>query len=152
VTVKGLREEYIEGAPAAMRVLLRGVANRRTAETKLNMSSSRSHSIFTISTHIKEFTPGGDDVIKIGKLNLVDLAGSENVSRAGSRDGRAREAGNINQSLLTLGRVINALVETGVHVPYRRAPFVLAAVFHAHAFLTWKPSCFKLLRHVGTAS
>lgn len=129
VTVQGLREEYIEGAAAAMGVLFRGVANRRTAETKLNVSSSRSHSIFTISTHIKEFTPGGDDVIKIGKLNLVDLAGSENVNRAGSRDGRAREAGNINQSLLTLGRVINALVDTGVHVPYRCAPLVTEGFF-----------------------
>lgn len=32
---------------------------------------------------------------------------------------RAREAGEINKSLLTLGRVINALVEHSVHVPYR---------------------------------
>jgi hypothetical protein len=37
--------------------------------------------------------------------------------RSGAKDGRAREAGNINQSLLTLGRVITALVENGVHVP-----------------------------------
>lgn len=33
--------------------------------------------------------------------------------------GRAREAGEINKSLLTLGRVINALVENSGHVPYR---------------------------------
>ena len=31
--------------------------------------------------------------------------------------GRAREAGEINKSLLTLGRVINALVEHSGHVP-----------------------------------
>ena len=43
----------------------------------------------------------------------VDLAGSENVGRSGAVDKRAREAGNINQSLLTLGRVITALVERG---------------------------------------
>jgi kinesin family member 11 len=121
VVVKGLKEEFIESAGEAMRVLLRGVANRRTAETRLNMASSRSHSIFTISTHVKEATPEGDDLIKIGKLHLVDLAGSENVSRSGARDARAREAGQINQSLLTLGRVINALVDTGMHVPYRCA-------------------------------
>lgn len=36
--------------------------------------------------------------------------------------GRAREAGEINKSLLTLGRVINALVEHSVHVPYRCVP------------------------------
>jgi kinesin family protein 11 len=55
----------------------------------------------------------------VGKLNLVDLAGSENINRSGAKDGRAREAGSINQSLLTLGRVITALVEHSGHVPYR---------------------------------
>ena len=34
-------------------------------------------------------------------------------------DVRAKEAGLINKSLLTLGRVINALVEGSGHVPYR---------------------------------
>jgi hypothetical protein len=64
-------------------VLDRGTAKRRTAETLLNKSSSRSHSVFTITIHMKETTPEGEDVIKIGKLNLVDLAGSENISRCG---------------------------------------------------------------------
>ncbi|KAF2283372.1 hypothetical protein GH714_003589 [Hevea brasiliensis] len=91
----------------------------RTAETLLNKQSSRSHSIFSITIHIKEFTPEGEEMIKCGKLNLVDLAGSENISRSGAREGRAREAGEINKSLLTLGRVINALVEHSGHVPYR---------------------------------
>lgn len=64
-------------------MLDRGTAKRRTAETLLNKSSSRSHSVFTITIHMKETTPEGEDVIKIGKLNLVDLAGSENISRYG---------------------------------------------------------------------
>ena len=51
----------------------------------------------------------------------VDLAGSENIGRSGAVDKRAREAGNINQSLLTLGRVITALVEHAPHIPYRYA-------------------------------
>jgi len=51
----------------------------------------------------------------------VDLAGSECIGRSGAVDRRAREAGNINQSLLTLGRVITALVEHAPHVPYRSA-------------------------------
>lgn len=57
----------------------------------------------------------------MGKLNLVDLAGSENVARSGASGGRAREAGSINQSLLTLGRVISCLVERTPHVPYRES-------------------------------
>ncbi|KAK1309672.1 hypothetical protein QJS10_CPA08g01445 [Acorus calamus] len=67
----------------------------------------------------KEATPEGEELIKCGKLNLVDLAGSENISRSGAREGRAREAGEINKSLLTLGRVITALVEHLGHIPYR---------------------------------
>ncbi|KAI3802173.1 hypothetical protein L1987_30303 [Smallanthus sonchifolius] len=61
----------------------------------------------------------GEEVIRCGKLNLVDLAGSENISRSGAKEGRAREAGEINKSLLTLGRVINTLVERSGHIPYR---------------------------------
>lgn len=122
LVVRGLREEFVETPGQALRLLSRGIAARRTAETRLNAASSRSHSIFTLCTHIKEEAANGDDLIKLGKLNLVDLAGSENVSRSGARDVRAREAGNINQSLLTLGRVINALVDGGQHVPYRCAP------------------------------
>ena len=71
------------------------------------------HNLFSIT-----FTDG-DDMLKIGKLNLVDLAGSENIGRSGAVDKRAREAGQINQSLLTLGRVITCLVDRAPHIPYR---------------------------------
>lgn len=47
---------------------------------------SRSHSIFTITVHIKEAAVGDEELIKCGKLNLVDLAGSENISRSGARE------------------------------------------------------------------
>lgn len=51
----------------------------------------------------------------------MDLAGSENIGRSGADNRRAKEAGMINQSLLTLGRVINALVERSPHIPYRES-------------------------------
>ncbi|XP_042464696.1 kinesin-like protein KIN-5A [Zingiber officinale] len=119
VLVRGLEEEVVYTAGEIYKILDKGSAKRRTAETLLNKQSSRSHSIFSITIHIKEITPEGEEMIKSGKLNLVDLAGSENISRSGARDGRAREAGEINKSLLTLGRVINALVEHSGHIPYR---------------------------------
>ncbi|XP_010553387.1 PREDICTED: kinesin-like protein KIN-5C [Tarenaya hassleriana] len=119
VLVRGLEEEIVTSASEIFTLLERGSAKRRTAETLLNKQSSRSHSLFSITIHIKEATPEGEELIKCGKLNLVDLAGSENISRSGARDGRAREAGEINKSLLTLGRVINALVEHLGHIPYR---------------------------------
>jgi len=58
-------------------------------------------------------------------LLQVDLAGSECIGRSGAVEKRAREAGNINQSLLTLGRVITALVEHAPHVPYRSVQALL---------------------------
>ncbi|CAD5324962.1 unnamed protein product [Arabidopsis thaliana] len=119
VFVRGLEEEIVSTANEIYKILEKGSAKRRTAETLLNKQSSRSHSIFSITIHIKENTPEGEEMIKCGKLNLVDLAGSENISRSGAREGRAREAGEINKSLLTLGRVINALVEHSGHIPYR---------------------------------
>jgi kinesin family member 11 len=52
-------------------LLDRGSAKRRTAETLLNKQSSRSHSVFCITVHIREISPDGEEVIKIGKLYLV---------------------------------------------------------------------------------
>ncbi|XP_076960779.1 kinesin-like protein KIN-5B [Bidens hawaiensis] len=119
VCVRGLEEEAVYSANDIYNLLERGAAKRRTADTLLNKRSSRSHSVFTITVHVKQATVGSEELVKYGKLNLVDLAGSENISRSGARDGRAREAGEINKSLLTLGRVINSLVEHSGHVPYR---------------------------------
>ena len=99
--------------------MAKGSLKRQTAATLMNAHSSRSHTIFSITVHIKENTDDGEELMKIGKLNLVDLAGSENIGRSGAVERRAREAGNINQSLLTLGRVITSLVERAPHIPYR---------------------------------
>ncbi|KAK3226447.1 hypothetical protein Dsin_006309, partial [Dipteronia sinensis] len=119
VVLRGLEEEAVYSANEIYTILERGSSKRRTADTLLNKHSSRSHSVFSITIYIKEAAVGDEDLIKCGKLNLVDLAGSENISRSGAREGRAREAGEINKSLLTLGRVINALVEHSAHIPYR---------------------------------
>ena len=110
VAVKGLEEVSVPNPETIFEHIRRGSAKRRTAETLMNKQSSRSHSVFSVTVHTKESTPDGEDVIRCGKLNLVDLAGSENISRSGAVDKRAREAGEINKSLLTLGRVIAALV------------------------------------------
>ncbi|XP_027862812.1 kinesin-like protein KIF11 isoform X2 [Xiphophorus couchianus] len=121
VVVKGLEEVVVHNKDEVYQILERGAAKRRTASTLMNAYSSRSHSVFSVTIHMKEITLDGEELVKIGKLNLVDLAGSENIGRSGAVDKRAREAGNINQSLLTLGRVITALVEKRPHVPYRES-------------------------------
>ncbi|KAL0078861.1 P-loop containing nucleoside triphosphate hydrolase protein [Phycomyces blakesleeanus] len=125
VRVRGMEESLITNASQGLHILQKGSMYRSIGTTKCNDKSSRSHSVFTLTVRIKETLPGGDEVLKVGKLNLVDLAGSENISRSGAENGRAREAGMINQSLLTLGRVINLLVEHAGHVPYRDSKLTL---------------------------
>lgn len=119
VLIQGLEETAVKDAQDALRLLLKGSHRRQIAATKFNDHSSRSHSVFSITVHTKETSTMGEDLLRVGKMNLVDLAGSENIGRSGAENKRAREAGMINQSLLTLGRVINALVEKGSHIPYR---------------------------------
>jgi kinesin family protein 11 len=48
-------------------------------------------------------------------------AGSEDISRSGATGAAAKEASHINKSLLTLGRVINALASNSPHIPYRES-------------------------------
>lgn len=83
VNVQGLEEIIVKSSADIYTLLDRGSAKRKTAETLLNKQSSRSHSVFCITVHMKETPTEGEDVIKVGKLYLVDLAGSENVGRSG---------------------------------------------------------------------
>lgn len=119
VQVLGLEEVSCSDPTATIGLLQKGVQNRSTAATLCNKNSSRSHSVFTMKIVVKETNAGGEEEVRAGQLNLVDLAGSECVGRSGAKNERAREAGNINQSLLTLGRVITALTEGLSHIPYR---------------------------------
>lgn len=121
VIVGGLEEITVHSKAEIYEILKKGSAKRQTAATLLNAHSSRSHTIFSVTVHIKDNAIDGEELVKIGKLNLVDLAGSENIGRSGAIEKRAREAGNINQSLLTLGRVITSLVDRTPHIPYRES-------------------------------
>lgn len=122
IIVQGLEEIPVHTTGDVYKLLAKGQDKRRTASTLMNAQSSRSHTIFSITVHIRENGMDGEELLKIGKLNLVDLAGSENLSKAGNEKGiRTRETVNINQSLLTLGRVITALVERTPHIPYRES-------------------------------
>ncbi|XP_072752468.1 kinesin-like protein Klp61F isoform X2 [Anoplolepis gracilipes] len=121
VIIHGLEEVIVHNKNEVYKILEKGSEKRQTAATLMNAHSSRSHTVFSITIHIKENNIEGEELLKTGKLNLVDLAGSENIGRSGAVDRRAREAGNINQSLLTLGRVITALVERAPHIPYRES-------------------------------
>lgn len=121
--VQGMEEKHIKTAGEGIKVLQDGSLKRQVAATKCNDLSSRSHTVFTVTAYVKRNNDdgAGDDYVSAGKLNLVDLAGSENIQRSGAENKRAAEAGLINKSLLTLGRVINALVDRSQHIPYRES-------------------------------
>ena len=121
VIIQGLEEVQVNDKREVLSILERGSIKRQTAETKMNATSSRSHTVFAVTVFINQQSLEGEDMLKIGKLNLVDLAGSENIGRSGAVYQRAREAGSINQSLLTLGRVITSLVDRTPHIPYRES-------------------------------
>ncbi|XP_028305575.1 kinesin-like protein KIF23 isoform X2 [Gouania willdenowi] len=128
--VAGCMEVEVKSAEEAFQVFWRGQKKRKVANTRLNRESSRSHSVFIIKLAQAPLDAEGDNVLQdknqvtVSQLCLVDLAGSERTGRTGAEGTRVREAGNINQSLLTLRTCIEILREnqmcgTSKMVPYR---------------------------------
>ncbi|XP_060779344.1 kinesin-like protein KIF20A [Neoarius graeffei] len=103
--VRDLRWVNIQSVEEAAKVLRVGNKNRSAAATKMNQSSSRSHSIFSI----KLISIDEADVHGISEFSLCDLAGSERCNKAKTFGERLKEAGNINNSLLILGKCIAGL-------------------------------------------
>ena len=124
VYVEGLMEYEVNNTVDAMDVLRVGNDNRRVASTSMNRVSSRSHAVFvlTVKNIITDEADGTSKVLE-SKFTLVDLAGSERQKTTDAAGERLKEASMINNSLLCLGQVINALVdrEQGKerHVPFR---------------------------------
>lgn len=129
---RGLSEKNVFSADDVLQLMQNAQQQRHIGETKMNKHSSRSHCIFTIRVHSNSILPDGGGTMEFhGKLHMVDLAGSEcartaSFDRPNSMDAaRERERMNINRSLLTLGRVISLLKESGeskksnIRIPYR---------------------------------
>ncbi|KAJ4922158.1 hypothetical protein JOQ06_021739, partial [Pogonophryne albipinna] len=109
----------------AYKVLKLGKKNQSFSETRLNFLSSRSHSIFSIRIlRIEDI--GTLRVHTVSELCLCDLAGSERCAKTQNKGERLKEAGNINMSLLILGKCLNALrhnqqAKLLQHVPFRES-------------------------------
>ena len=103
--VRGATEEPVSSLEEVLYYLRRGELNRHYAETRLNRSSSRSHTLFRLqvqsitNSFLSEGKLAADTVgsaSKLGKelkkyvtqsvLNFVDLAGSEKVAAHFDRD------------------------------------------------------------------
>lgn len=92
VTVVGLSEVNVSSVDEALAVLHKGAKQRQRAETGLNFSSSRSHSIFAIhlvrhplNEQVGEKANENEKKIEyLGHISFVDLAGSERAQRTGN--------------------------------------------------------------------
>jgi hypothetical protein len=85
--------------------MTRGLQNRKVRATKMNVHSSRSHTIFRVSVECRTES-GMVCNIKHATLDLVSLAGSERQSQSGVSGEGALEANSINSGLAQLGIVI----------------------------------------------
>jgi len=99
-----------------------GNKHRVTKAHKLNEMSSRSHAVFVLKLQLKKM----DELPLFPQLYMIDLAGSENAKETGATGQLLVEAKHINQSLISLARVVSALVENRrkgkkLPVPFRES-------------------------------
>uniref|UniRef100_A0A8C4TKF4 Kinesin-like protein n=1 Tax=Erpetoichthys calabaricus TaxID=27687 RepID=A0A8C4TKF4_ERPCA len=122
--VAGCTEVEVKSTEEAFEVFWKGQKKRRIANTQLNRESSRSHNA------------DGDNVLQekeqicVSQLCLVDLAGSERTHRTKAEGNRLREAGNINQSLMTLRTCIEVLRENQMYGTNKMVPYRDSKVTH----------------------
>ncbi|EPY24638.1 kinesin [Strigomonas culicis] len=109
VYVKDASVHQVLGSERTMQLLRKGNANRQTAETKMNETSSRSHAIVQIAV-TQEFATLEKKDLEC-TISLVDLAGSERQTKTESSGQHFEEAKKINHSLLMLGRALNSFSE-----------------------------------------
>ncbi|KFQ77663.1 Kinesin-like KIF20B [Phaethon lepturus] len=123
--VKDLQWVQISDSKEAFRLLKLGLKHQSIASTKLNTCSSRSHSVFTVKV-LKIEDSGAPRVTRVNELSMCDLAGSERCTKTRNEGDRLKESGNINTSLLILGKCINALKncqqsKLQQHIPFRES-------------------------------
>jgi hypothetical protein len=133
--------ERICATPAdALAALAEGCRVRATGATGMNVTSSRSHAVFSVTLRqrlpVESEAPSGGSgegsaaavavptafESRVSKFNVLDLAGSERAKRTRAEGARFREGVAINLGLLALGNVISALADDdarrrGAYVP-----------------------------------
>lgn len=138
VFLDGAKERVVESQHDLLAIIKEASLVRRTAATGMNASSSRSHSIITLSVIQEPLEDPNDPATTLpsqskpiskvlsAKLHLVDLAGSERAKRTAAAGERFAEGVQINRGLFALAKVISVLAENAGkpkskhrHVPYR---------------------------------
>lgn len=117
VIVNGLTEIAVNNIKEAMDAHKLGKERMR----RNMLSATKSHSIFTIMVSIKgksesSFDDDNEEIYKFSKLNLVQLAGFESTSPNTSIK---MQRNKTIQSLASLNRVVQALIDKQCYIPYR---------------------------------
>ncbi|TNJ26956.1 Kinesin-16 [Giardia muris] len=119
IYVDQLSEYQLKNSNEVARLLEYGGRNRKVGMTHMNIESSRSHTVFSLT--VEQYLDDGATLVS--KLNIVDLAGSERITTSRVTNERLLETKKINLSLTALANVISALIdaERGKrnHIPYR---------------------------------
>lgn len=142
IIIAGLKESLLTSFSDFSTLYELGLRNRKTAATKLNHVSSRSHALLllkvkTIDSDLSKAkaAPSSSSAPRASlasssqatlktfeaKLHLIDLAGNEDNRKTDNRGARMTESVNINSSLLALAKVVQALNDGEKRIPYRES-------------------------------
>ena len=142
IVIAGLKEALLTSFTDFTSLYELGLRNRKTAATKLNHVSSRSHALLllkvkTIETDLSKLKASSASSSTArsslssnsqatqksfeAKLHLIDLAGNEDNRKTDNRGARMTESVNINSSLLALAKVVQALNDGEKRIPYRES-------------------------------
>ena len=124
-TVENLLNVECESVDEILHLFHYGISNKTIGSHRMNMTSSRSHTLFCIT--VEQTLVSNPDNTIISKLQIVDLAGSERQSLTKAEGVAAKESIEINKSLFTLRKVITSLSESRAkqqsakeaYIPYR---------------------------------
>lgn len=129
IFVEGMSKIPVQSYNEIQKQIDTGTANRTVGSTNMNATSSRAHTVTTL-TFIQRFInreTGLPTSEKNSEINLVDLAGSERSTSTGATGDRLKEGSNINKSLSVLGKCISILAQKSQSgnksavVPYRES-------------------------------
>jgi len=109
IRIPGLTEIQVSSVDDTTKDLMQGSSCRATGATAMNMQSSRSHAVFTVTVYKQ--SKENENLFMTSNFHLVDLARSERSKKTKTSEERLKEGVGINKGLLVLGNVISALGE-----------------------------------------
>ncbi|CAI2387659.1 unnamed protein product [Moneuplotes crassus] len=124
IYIQNLSKHSIVLSEDLLKLIEKGNNNKSIMATYMGQSSSRKHTIITLSLNQFEIIDGTTTEI-YSDIKFVKMAGSERPRTSNATANWLREGRNINQSLACLGRIITILADkangrsTNSIVPYR---------------------------------